>query len=322
MASDKDIKNTARFWLVRRQSGEMTADEQAELARWLSAAPQHREEFERVSSLWDRLEEFRDRPFPARDAARKYRPRRQVFFSLPSVQLAAAMTVVLALTLVFSANSYWGTSDEVFRTAKGERLSLSLDDGSVIEMNTDTEVRVAFDRKSRTIHLIQGEAFFTVADAHARPFVVIAGQGRILDLSTSFNVYRQSDRVEVAVTDGAVSVTTNRAGPIILEPGNMLSYAAASGDYLALDRQYPEVTVAWLEGRIRFSQTPLKDVMAQLSRYHPITYVINDPAVADMKVSGTFRSDDLPLFITTLEAAFPVQATLDGRFIRLDPAAR
>ncbi len=288
---------------------------------WLTADTRNKQEFERITSVWDAMEAFKARPFPARWAARSYHKPAFTFFRWPTFQVATALIFVLSVTLIFSLSNYQNTPDEVLRTAKGERMSISLADGSGLDLNTDTELRVAYSRKARTIHLHHGEALFTVSKDDERPFVVIAGSGRILDLSTSFNVRKQSDHVAVTVIDGAVQVTTSRTDPVHMNRGDKLSYTTVAGEFLSLGKQDPESVIAWRDGRIRFDQTPLKEVMSELTRYHPITYVISDPAIAEMKISGTFRSDDLRLLFDTLEAALPVQATLDDRFIRLDHAA-
>lgn len=316
MASEETTKSEARYWLVRQQSGEMSPEEHAAFEQWLAGDERRRDEFKRVASLWDGMEDFRAQSFPARQAARAYH--KPSIFRLPTLQFAAALTVILAVTLLFMTGGAEHPA-ETYRTAKGKTMAVTLADGSLIELNTDTELRVEYSRTTRTIHLDHGEALFTVADAHSRPFEVIAGSGRILDLSTSFNVHRQKDRVSVAVVEGAVSVTTGRTGPIHLSRGDALAYSA-HGDFLGLSRLNPETAIAWREGRIRFDQTPLREVMTQLARYHPIHYSFGDPAVGELRISGTFRTDDLELLLDTLEAALPVQASVDGRFIRLDRA--
>lgn len=317
MASEETIKNEARYWLVRQQSGDMSPDERIAFEQWLAGDERRKDEFERVASLWDGMEDFRMRSFPAREAALRYR--KPSIFRLPALQLAAALTIVLAVTLMLVVGGNIEDAAETYRTAKGETTTVTLADGSRIELNTDTELRVSYSSKARTIHLNHGEALFTVADAHDRPFEVIAGSGRILDLSTSFNVYRESDRVSVTVVEGSVSVTTGKTGPIHLARGDALAYSA-HGDLLGLGRLNPETATAWRERRVRFDQTPLREVMSQLARYHPIHYSFGDPEVGEFRISGTFRTDDLALLLDTLEAALPVHANVDGRFVRLDHA--
>ncbi len=315
--SSEAIRKEARYWLVRQQSGEMQAPERAAFEAWLGADESHRQEFERVASLWGAMDEFRSRSFPAREAARRYR--HATIFGSPFLRLASAFALVVAVTLVYLSGS-WNTPEEIHRTAKGERSAVTLADGSQVELNTDTELRVAYSRKARTIHLDRGEALFTVASDRDRPFEVMAGAGRIVDLSTSFNVHREDQQVSVTVVEGAVSVTTNRTGPIHLARGDMLSYAP-TGSLLSQRKLNPDTVVAWREGRMKFDRTPLSEVMSQLARYHPISYAFSDPRIGELKISGTFRTDDFRLLLDTLEAALPVQASVDGRFVQLDHAA-
>ena len=316
MSSEEAIRKEARYWLVRQQSGEMQAQERVAFEAWLSADDLHRQEFERVASLWGGMDEFRSRSFPAREAARRYR--RTSVFGSPFLRFASAFTIVAAVALVIVLGPR-SAPEEIHRTAKGERSAVTLADGSRIELNTDTELRVAYSRKARTIHLDRGEALFTVTSDRDRPFEVMAGAGRIVDLSTSFNVHREDHQVSVTVVEGAVSVTTSRTGPIHLARGDALSYAP-TGRFLSQRKLNPETAVAWREGRMKFDQTPLSEVMSQLARYHPISYTFSDSRIGEMKVSGTFRTDDFQLLLDTLEAALPVHASVDGGFVRLEHA--
>lgn len=323
MSADESVREQARYWLVRQQSGDMDKREQAALQAWLQADERHRREYEQVAQLWHAMEEFKGRSFPARRAAQRHHGAR--VGRVPMLRLASGAAVLGVLALLFVSglvtDEYgWNTPQaEIHRTAKGERDTVTLADGSRIELNTDTELRVAYTRKARTVHLDRGEALFTVTADPARPFEVRAGSGRIVDLSTSFNVYRQDREVEVAVTEGAVSISTVRTGPIHLVRGDALSYGA-NGEFLSQRRIDPQSALAWREGRIKFDRTPLGEVMAQLARYHPISWSFADAGIADMRISGSFRSDDIELLLDTLEAALPVQAGVDGRHIRFDRA--
>lgn len=321
MSSDEAVKEQARYWLVRQQSGDMDIQEHTALHAWLEADERHRREYEQVARLWHAMEEFKGRSFSARHAAQRHRVARRA--RVPTLRLASLAAVLGAVALLFVSglvtNEYgWNTpTAEIHRTAKGERSAVTLADGSHIELNTDTELRVAYTRKTRAVHLERGEALFTVTADPARPFEVQAGSGRIIDLSTSFNVYRRDREVTVTVTEGAVNVDTERTGPVHLVRGDVLSYGAA-GEFLFQRRIDPQTALSWREGRMKFDRTPLGEVMAQIARYHPVSWSFADAGIADMRVSGSFRSDDIGLLLDTLEAALPVRASVDDRHIRFD----
>src|SRR6185436_8428609 len=88
-------------------------------------------------------------------------------------------------------------------TAAGEQRSVPLGDGSVVALNGGT--RLILDRRNpRFAELAAGEATFTIRHDSAAPFVVAAGEHRIHDLGTAFNMVHEGDRLVVEVIEGAV----------------------------------------------------------------------------------------------------------------------
>jgi transmembrane sensor len=314
MPIEDPAETQARYWLMRQRSGELSESELREFEAWLEADPNHRAAFDRVSALWDSLDEFRERQFPARLAARNFRRSPRLSW------LASAVTVVLMLAITFSFISLreWQGEVGTYRSAKGEQRLVTLADGSTALLDTDTELRVVYSRKARTISLERGQALFSVEKDIHRPFEVIAASGRIVALGTQFDVRLRDDRTKVAVTEGIVSVTTTRTGPIHVVAGEGMSWSHR-GDYLGHHLIDAETTLAWREGRLRFKDTPLSEVMAEIARYHAVSYSFADPSLATLEVSGSFRSDDLQRILAGLEAALPMRVSIQGTLIRLEP---
>lgn len=317
----QSVQEQAREWLVRRHSGEFTAADNHAFERWLDSAPAHRAEYTRIAGLWQDLDEFKSHSFPAREAARGYRPRPKArWFPPPQLAGGLGLGLIILVVLVAGERLWFNPPAELHQTLKGEQKTITLADGSLIELNTASTARVEYTRHGRTVRLETGEALFTVNHDDARPFEVIAGAGRIRDIGTRFNVYRQSNgTVSVAVREGAVSVTTDRGGPVELVAGDRLSYTpqGAPGEPERID---PAMAGAWREGKIVFARLPLEEAMTELARYHDIEFAFDTPELGHLKLSGTFGIQDLPLFLHTLEATLPVEARLEGRHIRLASA--
>src|SRR5262249_34373591 len=128
-------------------------------------------------------------------------PPRRGFFLL---RIAAAALTIAALAgayRIYQAQPR-GT---VYETSVGEHESVALGDGSRVELNTDTSVRVAYTQNERTIWLEKGEAYFDVVHDAARPLVVFVGDRRVTDLGTRFLIHQDAARLEVAVVEGRVS---------------------------------------------------------------------------------------------------------------------
>ncbi len=313
---DKEVKEQARYWLARRYSGEITPTERREFEDWLGRDPRHGDAYAHVAGLWQNLDEFKPRAFPARDAARAYRPRAQVS-RVRHFQLAASLGLVLIIALAAGNRLWFDQPSEFYQTVKGEQKSIFLADGSQLELNTDSAVRVEFTRNGRVIRLEHGEVLFTVNHDDGRPFDVLAGVGQIRDIGTIFNVYKQpGDAVVVTVKEGAVSITTDHITTMRLSQGDRLAYTA-DGMRTGFGRVDPASADAWRDGRITFTRSTLEEVAIQMARYHEVDFSFSSPDIKQLKLSGTFGTNDLPLFLRTLSATLPVEAQLEGRVVRL-----
>jgi transmembrane sensor len=202
--------------------------------------------------------------------------------------------------------------EHTYRTALGEHKAVALADGSRLDLDTDTEVVVRFSRRSRELKLVRGQALFTVVHGDARPFDVLADKGRIRDIGTQFDVRRNASRVSVTVLEGAVEVSgfdTTPARP--LRQGQRLSYTP-QGDFSAVESIDVAAAAAWREGRLVFRGQRLGEVLTELGRYHAASLTVTSARVMDIKVSGTFPTDNLELALKTIAAALPVKLTKTG----------
>ena len=300
------VKDEAVHWIARLNSGNCSEREREDFREWLGRSEAHRREFQHAQDYWDSLAAHRASGFPELAEARRYAGSQRRAFNL------AAAAVLLIAVAVFWA---WPTQDDVaalvFQTAKGEQKEVTLADGTRVELNTGTRIRVEYTGKIRRVLLEQGEAFFTVGPSDDRPFEVAAGNGRIRDIGTRFNVYSQDDGlVSVAVVEGAVVILTDRsAHPFLVAAGHQASYGAAGQ---VLGRKMAETDAsaltAWRSKRIVFKDATISELAEQITRYHDVGIVIDDPGVKRMRVSGNFRTDDLDGLLGALEVMLPVKA--------------
>lgn len=296
------IRNQAAWWLARLNSGECMPEDRRRHQAWLDQDERHRTEFERARALWDGIGLLPVDAIPHMAAAR----RRVAWPGRLSV--AASLACLCIVLAAFWLSVPGDPAAVVYQTAKGERLSVTLADGSAVELNTETLLSVAYSSGFRTIRLDRGEALFTVAPGDGRPFDVIAGEGEIRDLGTRFSVHRDGDVVAVVVVDGAVTVKTRNAlfrRPLIA--GEAMRYGAA-GALSGVEKIDVDAATAWSRGRLVFDDVTLVEMARQIARYHDIRIVIDDPLVRQLRVSGTFRSDDLDGLIDTLQTLLPIKA--------------
>jgi transmembrane sensor len=229
------------------------------------------------------------------------------------VTLAAC--VLLSVTAAFVWNQYFRGS---YSTGLGEQRSLRLADGSTVELNSQTRIRVRYTSQERHIDLLEGQALFHVAKNQAQPFIVASGNTHVRAIGTQFDVYRKQSSTVVTVVEGKVAVepalseytvadagespvdalgsaiSDPASGSVLLEGGQQLTLAvdAASAAPARLRPADLEATTAWTQRRLIFRGTPLAEVVSEFNRYSERPMVVSDAQLAALPISGVFSSSD------------------------------
>lgn len=303
------LRDEAVRWLLRLHSPECTEAERLACDRWLMKSPLNREAFARVEAQWQWMDQIKVHRLSVREEALSYRPARKRRSLRPIIGLAMAASVLLALGWTAFTPNGWIGAEATYLAEKSRRNTVTLADGSRLELNTDTEVKVRINRWRRRVYLMRGEAFFTVVHDASRPFEVRAGGGRVTDLGTAFEVYLQAERVLVAVQEGRVKVEA--AGSRELVAGQQISYGRR-GDFAAVAAQDVAELTAWRQGKLIFHDRPLNEVLAEIGRYHDTTLRVSDPAQSRLRVSGAFATDNLDNILGAIAMTLPVKVDRIG----------
>ncbi|MCW0206134.1 MAG: FecR family protein [Achromobacter sp.] len=310
--SRPDPSSTARdqatHWFARERLGALDADERQARDAWLAADPEHLRQYQSMQALWrvaDGLPDDEMRGILAQSDGMPAYPRRRRF--------AMGLTTACALTLAAGVLGprLWSPTPEfsqTLTTARGERKRVALPDGSLLELNTDTQVRVVLYTDHRQVELLAGEALFTVDPDAARPFTVQAGDAQVVVTGTRFNVRRDGDTVALAVDEGSVAFSAgswwNRTTRL-LTAGYVAQYTP--GAALAAPHQENVAAVtAWQRGRLVFRDTPLAQVAAELNRYLRNPLRIRDRKLAQLRVAGTLPIDEPESVLNVLPQIAPV----------------
>jgi len=296
------LHEEASQWVTLLHSGAATAAQRRAFARWLSADESHPRAYSEVEAFWRSLGPLRQDVEPELAAARAYLRQaqlRRVF--RPGLALAASLLLAVAAT------PFWRLwlDNGVYRTAKGEQAHIALSDGSRIDLNTDSELQVAYTWSRRKVTLARGEALFSVYHDPEKTFQVEVAKGLIRDIGTRFNVYRQGDRVSVTVLEGEVSVTAQGVSKNLI-PNQQVRYDA-EGQLSSVVGVDVAAATAWQKRQMLFKGQPLSTVLEELGRYHDVTLQIADQRLRGLKVSGSFPSDNLPLALATMRSALPIK---------------
>ncbi len=195
----------------------------------------------------------------------------------------------------------------VYSTATGQRLMVTLTDGSRLTLDTDSRVRVAYNDTERRLLLERGQALFEVAKHQPRPFVVTAGSQSVTAHGTAFDIRLDPGNVQVALVEGAVSVASKggHAKPVTMVPDDVLTAVAGSVSL----RHVPGIALAlssWSEGRLVFVDATLRHAVAEMNRYGTPRIALADVRAGDVRISGSFRTGEVQPFLDALQMGFPV----------------
>ncbi|MGC4081705.1 MAG: FecR domain-containing protein [Vicinamibacterales bacterium] len=337
------VETRAAEWLALRQARPLTLQEEANLADWLSADPRHAAAYAELQAAWrtfDRLSAYPHSPdVPANpDLFKRTAPRARLRFALP---LAAAAAVAIA------ALFYFRPASPVDAAAPAVALAhtISLPDGSSVELNGGARVEEHFTPGERRVRLLEGEAHFAVAKNKERPFIVEAHGVAVRAVGTAFNVRISEQNVEVLVTEGTVRVAppTNLSTPpdpaIVAEAAvltvgertvvpTQVAAVPATPRVEAVSLAEMDQLLSWQHSQFVFDEPPLGEVVARFNRQTQLTHsnaaklVLSDRRLSALLISGRVRADDVDAFVEVLETSFGVTAERSGREILLRPKAR
>lgn len=220
-----------------------------------------------------------------------------------------SLTAVAAAAGLFAAS--WiapAPHTEIYQTAIGEQKAISLTDGTVITLNTGTQLEVIHSDKVRHVRLLQGQALFEVSAARA-PFIVSAAGYDTRALGTAFDIYLSPQGLSVSLKEGAVSIgrtgdKASASGQIVLSPGQQ---ALAGPDGLDIRAVGAGAIGTWRGGEIRFDSVPLAQAIAEINRYSPLPVHLSDERLAGERISGVFQAGDAEVFAATLALYLPVE---------------
>ncbi|MEQ8229467.1 MAG: FecR family protein [Rhodospirillales bacterium] len=304
-----EIWHAAFDWLVARDGALWTGDQETAFQEWLAADPRHGQAYEQISKAWTSAAllspSVTDTPHLA-DTENRIPPG-----SINRRQMLAGIGAMAAGLALFVGTGGARNLFADITTATGEFKSVTLEDGTHVDLDTDTALRVDFSGPERNVTLLGGRAYFDVARDARCSFAVTAGPARVSVLGTRFDLRMVGDTVAVAVEDGRVAID--------LEGRNLTSDAVLqAGDRLQIDlgsrvvrKSHPAagIDTTWRTGRLDVDDWSVADVLAELDRYHQGLIVMHDDAFGRRRVSGSYD-------LTRPQQAVQSVATAQGGTVR------
>jgi len=330
----EQIQEQACLWVSRMDRG-LSPTEQKELVVWCNQNITHHSTLLEMASYWDDVSVLNELSglFPL-DKVKKSNHK------FAAIALAASVAIVSLfstnalidqsfLPFIPSLHEQALTQTQTLKTSIGEQNSFTLSDGSHIQLNTNSVVEIAYTSSFRQLTLVQGEARFDVAKDKSRPFTVISGEKSFTALGTIFNVQKSDDQsMELMVTEGRVLITkANEALELIKQTlltanentkqSDLPGILVISGEKaiiadrietpvekISLDQVQRDL--AWQQGMLIFDGEPLSKALIEVSRYTSSRFKILDPKMANIKVSGYFKANDIDGLLASLNSNFNI----------------
>jgi len=335
------INEEVARWVARIDSRPLDDAARLELEQWLARDQRHRGAMFRALAIWQILGEGNrvdqdiwdaleassqsndNHVAEDRDAAMADGPpwpdtrigRRRMLWA--SGAIAAALAPFAFMPLL--RNPRGTESSKRITTGLGETAEVPLRDGSLVVVNTTSDLEVDQSEHVRNVRLETGEAWFRVAKDTSRPFVVAAGDVRVRAVGTAFSVRRREDGASVQVTEGVVEVWTEgqATGRARVAAGARTFVSERIGAQAPVeDAAGIERTLLWREGALKFQGDTIRDAAAEFNRYNATKLEV-DPTLADEKVVGRFSTKEPDVFANMISLAFGARIERQDGIIRI-----
>ena len=334
----------ASAWFIEFRAGDVNGEARLHFIDWLRRSPEHIQAYLEVSGVWgelptsdpdgridirslivrarseiDVIELSPPGTHPARiplPAEPNIKPRTWSQRQRRSVLATAAVALLALVTFRF-----WDAVHlaEAYSTGIGEQRTIALPDGSTVELNARSSLRVHLTNRQRDVTLLEGQALFRVAKDAQRPFVVRAGDAQVRAVGTEFDVYRKESETVVTVVEGRVETYDDSGrgaeGAIVLSAGERLTVVPHT--VTRPTRADPSVATAWLQKRLIFEETPLNEVAEEFNRYNRRPLSIEDRELKMLKISGVYSSTDPASLINFLRSQSSIRVVETDKNVRI-----
>lgn len=300
------LRTAAADWVQRLRSPDSGEADWRAFEGWLQDAPDSRAAFDEAMGIWLSLD--RGPRLVTSTPARVSRPA-QPQYAAPAAWAGGALAASLALAVLVAPMLIPApVTQTTYATAKAERRSVVLADGTRVDLGGGSRLTVRMSRLRREVDMGEGEVAFNVVHDAGRPFVVRAADRRIEDLGTEFDVRNRRDQLAVTVRRGSVQVAPPAGGPgeaVSLAVGQRLRHVVGAGDS-SVERVVADDAFAWRQGRLIYRDQPLQAVVDDLNQYFPVPIRIDGPGGAKLRFSGVLTIDSEAATVRRLSMLLPL----------------
>lgn len=204
-------------------------------------------------------------------------------------------------------------------TANGEKLNFKLPDGSMVWLNSGSELSYPeeFDSAARVVQL-KGEAFFNVDHGHPGPFSVIADNFTTTALGTSFNVNNNTDALlSISLVSGKVKVENGLTREnILLLPGQQLQYTEGTNKTVVGSFDEKRVT-GWMSGILQFSNASFDEVQKELEMWYGVNIEVKGRPSRKWNLTGEYDNQNLYVVLSRISYIEAFKFTIQDKNVQI-----
>ena len=303
--------SAAVYWFNKRGADELTAADEVKFEDWLARAPENYRTYQSLERQWLTMGRVAEDPrileLRKQDRENFHEPFRWRRFAA-----IAAILLIVIMSGWGAKNSglldgFVGHSDQskqIARNEVGQRRVLTLQDGSVVTLDTSSELHILDMGKIRSLRLVKGRAFFDVAKDPSRPFIVQAGDKTVEAIGTSFSVRMDENQVIVALLAGKVNVeqkglVARLTRRVDLDVGQQL--VASNESQWKIGKIDVSRETSWMTGRLVFLNDSLAQAIEEMNRYSERKLSFEGDIVPEQRIVGVFETGDLDAFVKAIE---------------------
>lgn len=225
---------------------------------------------------------------------------------IAGVAAAAAVGIFLYLSWLTSWTDY---------AAYDIAQTFTLPDSSSVTLAPGSTLRLQKHKDKRLVQMT-GKVYFNVRHDDRAPFRVDAGSGFVKVLGTRFQVDSQ-DPISVSVVSGKVLFSAIRSGEeaLILTKGQSAVLDPAASKPVEITPKHPN-PAAWATGEFIYDNTPLPEVLSELSEYYDVTLVAFDAGHSSgesRRLSGEFSTSSLQEILNLINSALGTDIQIESQ---------
>jgi len=343
LPDERQVLQEASEWIARLGADDVTAEDRASFEVWRSSHPLHGRAFDDLMGTWNRFARGRSlvRAVAFGQSMNDTTSRVVAERALAQSRWRRATWAAVAIG-VLSVLSWLAYIHPIpvgtYVTAIGEHATVSLPDGSTLELDSESRATVDFSKTYRVVHLEHGEAFFEVTHDVQRPFWVVGGGSWVRAVGTAFDVNLGPTGMRVTVSEGTVKL--GRVAPLlehipfdealltdapaisVLTAGHEADVDGNAVDIRPLTSAQLARAVSWRAGTLYFEDQPLSEVVEELSRYTPLHLVIVGERLRKLPVAGTFEANPkgVEAFLAMLDQGLGLNVHRKADEVVIEPA--